>query len=535
VFKAQLDWGPEYLWEGQRKGDLVMSDTIKLEIPINESPLPAALDAYYDFVKDIAKPGGADRLGIFGTITNYDIHPLARLYNDYVVRAFADRTVRTSPMSSLGIGDLAERYSARYVDMLRLLVASLDSSLPDAAVEQIRRHSTTINVLSSDRDTWLDGFEVGWAAEMTRLGIDYNKIDTDPAVQKRYFEERVIYMKLRKYSDRLYGPDGFNTKIEQEELAIESIRITSYPDDESRQLVALYKNSKSYETIRPRRPELEVKYGWDEFTIEDERFRNMHDIFDIGPMLESIVDPRVILNGKGARGYSVKTSSTVTNNHDNDWHVSGSASYGFFIKGEFGTANSSHFRSTVDKIREVAINFEHIGMLDVSRGGWFSSQVFDFKRVQEYLRKNPILTQKLHFLTTSLVVARGLSLKLYFKDASDVQEWGTTTTSGGGGFTIFGVGFGGGGGGSSSWEKRQINQAEQSVTFADDSKVCRLLGVKVTPIGPEESLERIALGARPLSTIPKLAEAAKALLSQGDVVDSSALFKVRDGKKKERG
>lgn len=498
-----------------------MADTLRLDIPIDRSPLPAALDMFYDFVKGFAVPGPGDRVGILGSIINYDIHETARLYNDYVVRAFADRTARTSPVSSLGVGDLAERYSSRYVEMLKLLVAALDSALTPAAQEQIQRHRTTIRVVSSDRDKWLEEFEDSWGREMVRLGIDPTKIDTDPATRLRYFERRVVFMKQRKYADRLRS---FNDDVEQEELAIEAIRISGYPDEEARQLVTLYKEAIRYQTIRPRRPDLELIYKWDELTIQNPEYRDMKDIFDVGPMIESIVDPRVILKGAGERSYSVKTSSVVTNNHDSDWNASGSGSYMSFIKGNFSTGSNSHFRSTVERVREVSIKFEHLGRLDISRGGWFSSQVFPLPRVAAFLKRDKVLAQKLALLTTGLIIGRGLTLTLFFKDKSDVHEWGSTSSSGGGGIEIMGIGFGGGGGSSSSWDNRKIDEATRTVTFTDGPNVCRLLGMHFNFIPGLGTLEQIAYGARPLSTIPALADAAQKLASARKLVEHAALF-----------
>jgi hypothetical protein len=500
-----------------------MADTIRLDIPINESPVPAALDAFYDFVKALAPAGPGDRVGILGTLVEFDIHERARLYNDYVVRAFADRTVRTSPIASQGVGDLAERYSARYLDMLTLLVASLDTTIDAAAQNAILNQEETIKAVSKDRDTWLGELEDQWAEEAKRHGIDLTKIDTDPSTRERFLERRVFFLKQRRFAQTL---QRHNDKLDYAELKIEAIRISSYPDDEARQLVDLLKQARRSKTIRPRRPDLELKKNWDEITIQNPEHESMPDIFDIGPLIESIVDPRTITKGSGSRGFSVKSTSNVTNSHDGDWNASGSASYMFFLRGDFSTNNASHFRSAISKVREVKINFEHVGMLDITRGTWFSSQIFGFKRVKDFLKRDTMLAQRLGLLANSLIVGRGLTVKLFFQDKSDVHEWGSTSTSGSGGVTILGInlGIGGGGGSSSSWETRRIDEQEQTVTFSDGPEVCRLLGVKVTPVMPGARFEDFALGARPLFTIPAFAQAAEVALQKGVIVEPPRLF-----------
>ena len=498
-----------------------MASNFRLDIPITESPLPAALDSLYDFVRDAGNAGVNDQVGVLGAIVEYDINKDARLYNDYVVRAFSDRTVRTSPLPSLGLGDTAERYSERYVDMLRLLVAALDTDLGAAEQEKIQLHEAAIKAINDDKRKWLRLLQDEWKKELAANGIDPTKIDTDPAVRVRYYELRVKFLKQNDYADTF---QGYEKDLADRRMAIESIRLKAYPDDEARQLVNLYQQAQKYRTIRTRRPDLELKYGWDEYTIQNPEHASMPDIFDIGPLVESIVDPRTVLkggDGKG-QGYSVSTSTKVTNNHDKSWNVSGGGSWFPYISGEFSGSGETHFRSSFDRIREVSIHFDHVSRLDITRGGWFSKQVFGYKRVQEFLKREKMLAQSLSLLTTSLIVGRGLKLQLKFTDKSDVKEWGSTNRSGSGGISLFGVRLGGGGGGSSSWERRQIDEANQTVTFLDDASVCRLLGVIVSPVATMK-LEEIALGARPLNTIPLLLEAAIAAAASGSVVDNGVI------------
>ena len=90
-------------WEGH-------VGNIRLDIPIDKSPVPAAIDNFYDFLITNIPPGPNDRIAILGTLIEFDITDKSVLYNDFVVRAFADRTVRVSPVPGQAAGDFADRY-----------------------------------------------------------------------------------------------------------------------------------------------------------------------------------------------------------------------------------------------------------------------------------------------------------------------------------------------------------------------------------------------------------------------------------------
>ena len=244
-----------------------MADNLTLDIPINKSPVPAALDMLYDFVKALVNVGENDLIGILGTIVEYDIKEHSPLYNDYVVRGFADRTVAVSPIAAQGPGDQADRYSARYLEMLKLLVASFDRALTADAQAQVDKAEAAIKAISDDRDAWLEKIDTAWTAKMTNLGIDPTKIDTDANVRQRYYDERTYFLTQHGYAQKLEGDDGYNTRIREQESDIRDIRLKAFPDDDARQIYDLYDYAMQAQVIRPKDPDLEVAHHWDAFTI----------------------------------------------------------------------------------------------------------------------------------------------------------------------------------------------------------------------------------------------------------------------------
>src|SRR5262249_60901854 len=96
--------------------------------------------------------GANERVGLLASMLEYDIDPKALLYNDYVLRAFADRTLTTSPIAAQCAGDDTDRYSVHFVDMLGGLVANLDSGLTYADHVRIDKHAAILKAISDDRN-----------------------------------------------------------------------------------------------------------------------------------------------------------------------------------------------------------------------------------------------------------------------------------------------------------------------------------------------------------------------------------------------
>jgi hypothetical protein len=497
-------------------------DIIQLKKSIAESPLQAAMDTIYDFVKTLAPPGANDRLALFGAVTYYDINPKAKLYNDYIVRAFADRTVQTSPISSMNAGDFADRYSEQYCFLLKALASQLEEHLSGKDKQIIKEKQDIINKESKERDTWLNTFNEEWMRYAKEIGIDFTKIATDPEARKRYEIEKIAYFKHRNFARNL---KQFNDTIEDAQDAIDLVKMEAFQDDEAQLIMKLYKASREYQTIRPRDPDLEINYNWNAYTIQDPIFADMQDIFDIGQIINSIPRPEVALNVAG-QTCDITTSSKITNEHDHSWNASAGASYLDFIKGDFATDNASNFKNSLENIVSASISFKSFGILSISRTGWFSSTLFEGQRVQNYLKNKKMLAKKLALLTTELVVGRGLQLKLTFKNSEDARVWGSTKHAGSEGINILGFQIGGKEGSSEAWDRKQINEAEKTVTFNDDESVCRLLGEIVTPVHSMLSLEEIALPERSIMELPNLESLVTKAVQQRQLIDASLLESV---------
>jgi hypothetical protein len=106
---------------------------------------------------------------------------------------------------------------------------------------------------------------------------------------------------------------------------------------------------------------------------------------------------------------------------------------------------------------------------------------------------------------------------------------GVVQQLGWGGISLFGISLGGDGGGSSSYNHHTIDTQAQTVTFKDDPTVCRLLGVKVTQLPVDVTLEHILSGARPLREIPSLLALATRLAVNGLLPDREVILRGAGG------
>ena len=167
----------------------------------------------------------------------------------------------------------------------------------------------------------------------------------------------------------------------------------------------------------------------------------MRDIFDIAPAMNSISDPTTILTGAGgSRRFGVKTTEVLSDEHLKDWNISSSLISMPFFTARGETSSISNFKRALTNTREIEVGFQYVAELPIMRVDWFKSTIFDGKRVKEYMKLRPRLAENLENLTTSVIVARGLSLKLVFSSVDDIRTWGDTKVSGS--FTLFGISFG---------------------------------------------------------------------------------------------
>lgn len=454
-----------------------------IEIKVADSPIPNAIDQYYSFLFQLLRPTNKQDIALNSTCVTFDIVKKAHLYTQGVFRAFADRTIGISPTNfEPGAGNIGDRFSERYVDMINLILATLDTELKPEDVDKITSHKKTIGELETDLgQTYIDMVSL-WNRYM-----DVNRITKD---DKDYLEKMVAYYNTFSFANKIKNS---RNEILTHYIAIDNIRQRAYPDDETRELSNIYRFcfDEGYKMIRPYEWRLETENGYDEIKLAQAWvYGNIgNGSFDIGQEVLPSGDLELFLDRDGKRGFSITKGAVSSETHEAHWHTSGSAKWGFF-SASVDVDHTNKWTSLINKTNKIEISFDNLSEYWVRRGRWYNSTIFDFTAVKDYLKKNPLLATKLSYAITSVLIGRGLKISLTFDDTNEFNEWSTLNTGAGGGLSIFGIGASGNNTYNRSDFKHTVDTLNKSVTFFDGADHTRLLGFRVEKLFDLDEKER---------------------------------------------
>ena len=451
-----------------------MAGMIDVTITAKDSPIPNVLDWYYTFLKDLLNPTADQRIALNSTLVTFDILSDSSLYNEYVYRAFADRTIATSPTNAkpvaLGPANFANRYSYSMVELLRRVIRDIDSVLTPGDLDKIKNLERDVEATRQQLFNEYQDMEQRWAQHKKDEGIS----DDDPYI----LDKQTAYFNTFNFAERIRQ---LKNQISDSILDIDTIRDNAYPDDDARQLVLLmrYATLDQYLMTRPTTPKLEHEYKYDEARIAQMWIYGNLNYFETSiDLLPSGFLEQFVTN-VGERSYLIKKKTDATYSHDKDWHVSASAGWDFF-SASVDASYSEHVRESISKINSVEIGFKNIAEYWVRRGMWYSNTIFDMKRVTDKLQKYPTLAANLSQIISSVVIGRGMWIKYYFDSKDDYKYWENISVSGSAGYNFLGMETAQlGGSYSESTIRTFTNEVEKSVTFADSDDHCRLVGFRV--------------------------------------------------------
>lgn len=443
-----------------------------VEIKVADSPIPNAIDQYYSFLFQLLRPTDKQDIALNSTTVTFDIVKDAHLYTQGVFRAFADRTIAISPTEfEPGAGNIGDRFSERYVDMIGIILSNIDRKLKPEDSDRIKDHKLTIRELESDLSKTY--------TSMSTLWNDYVKANEIKKEDKDYLEKMVAFYNTFNFANKI--KDARN-EILGHYIDINDIRQKAYPDDETRQLSNIYRFGfdVGYRMIRPYEWRLETVNKYDEIQLAQAWvYGNIGSgSFDIGQEILPSGDLELFLNREGKRGFSITKGAISEETHEKHWRTSGSARWGFF-KASASVNHTDKWNLLISKTNKIEISFENLSEYWVRRGRWYDSTIFDFKVVKDFLKNDPILATKLSYAISSLLIGRGLKITLTFSDSNEFNHWSSTSSSAGGGFKIFGIGASGNGTYNQSDFKHTVDTANKTVTFFDDANHTRLLGFRV--------------------------------------------------------
>lgn len=449
-----------------------LSAQVSPDITMEDSPLPNALDVYYESLMDLCQPNGFgrdDKLVLNNTITSFDISKDTPYFNDGLYRRFADRVYQTSP-DQASPASQADRFSYIYERLLKTAADQVDQRHPE-----IRPKILELNGAIEKRTLALTNLiaklEKQWSIVAQQRGIKLG----DPT----YDLQQIKFFELQKYASQV---SSYSDDIGSLIIRKEQVQRAVYSPAESLLLSTVSEMGASKKIARPLRPSFERSVpNVNDLTFADSR-TTPESICDISLSLYPLGDLVKFLGISGQRQpINITKSSNVTQHHDVAWGAKARGRASFFgikVGGGGGGSGQSSFTETIKKTEGLSISFDNIDEVLADRGYWFNPALFDNPELQKIFYKLPD-TQRLRYVAVSLIICRGLSLSLTSTDSFDSNIWSKTSISGKGGVSFMGYGFGGGGSRTTNDYTIAISGDGKTITFKDDPSLVRLVAVRL--------------------------------------------------------
>lgn len=461
------------------------------DIALPQAKFEHALDEYYAFLHAIVRNGdGAvgpgQRLVTMNTITPFSIVKDKPLYNTFVLRAFADLVIRTSasidggspktpPSDIIQSANSGDAWSWEYFRLaFPNLMQELKKYVQDPAVK------ARITALES---TWSGAYDL-YAEELSRLEGQWEVFAVERGLSEeknpgQYYQAKAEWWRKRRDKvQRLYD--------KQRALLVEISDLELAHLDAAGLLVKDLKDNLSTDNQvkLPIRPELENATASDptnspgDYDRRPALFPPGTQVFD--DLLDQTKDGD--LQAQFQRGYDVKREKVTTFSHDTDWGASGSAKKFFFLKANLSVSERAHFEEQIKSVGQIQVGFRSIQEIVIVRGRWYSGAFLKSAGFQKWLDAQPEFREKLRNIITSVIVCRGLTVRLNFTHDIHQSSWRELKIKGSGGLSIAGWNFGLSGHYNShtAWDLKDVTS--NSVTFADAPDVCRVIGLKVEDV-----------------------------------------------------
>ncbi len=458
-----------------------MSD---VDIKVSDSPIPNAIDQYYSFLVSLLQPTNIQNIALNSTIVTFDIIKNAPLYTEEVFRGFADRTIGLSPTNfAPGASNIGDRFSERYVGLLERLVATMDHNfLKQDALDKISSIKRTITATETDLVNAYSDMAAKWNTYAAQIGAKPTDID--------YLDKMIAYYDSFLFANKIRS---IKSDILQGYVDLNDIRLSAYPDDQTKSLANLWRYAFDQGNLmaRPNNPDLEIVNKYDAIKLAQLWvYGQLGAEFDAGQEVRPSGDLQAFLTKQGVRGFSISKGFVAAESHDVKWSTSGSANYWGIFHGSHDVSGGNRWQTAINKLNKFSIQFANMSEYWVTRGRWFDSTIFDYPVVKELLKKEPALAMKLSYIITSIIIGRGLTLTLTFDSTTEFDLWSNLDVSTGGGFSFFGIGASGTNTYSQSDFKKNIDTLNKTVTFTDSGDNVRLLGFRVEKLFDFNQAER---------------------------------------------
>lgn len=444
-----------------------------IDIPAEESGLPSALEQYYKELIQIIGERGGQPILLNNTVTTFDVVADAPFYTEGVFRQFADRKYKHSPQD-LGKAVEADRFSFEYERIIEFATASIDQTIDDDVLDKINDYKREIARIGRELRDFEKSISKDWDELAKAEGLNPDMPNYD--LRRLNFLETILYADQKL---------EFTNQIESYRRSINTLRSSTYTAAQQKLLRAYSELAESYKISRPKSVRFERDFpDANDVTFADPRNR-VKALFDVSASTYPSSD-LVLFQERNDSSRRIYVQEKTEHNelHKKTWGARGGGGFKVFgirVGGGGRGSGSSSYRREFKNLKSFELNFSGLEEVYANRGLWFDPSLFSSTELKPIIDQIPG-ARDLEFIAVSLIIGRGLTLKLNFKETLKKENWTRQKFKARGGVSVFGFRFGGSGGSTKYSYDFKLSEDEKAVEFTDDPKHCRLLGVRLERI-----------------------------------------------------
>ncbi len=441
------------------------------ELKLEDSPMPQAMDVYYDEVDALVRSGPSQKIALTNNIVDFPIRSKTRLFNNYVARSFADRSIsRGSPIAVgenfLGPANTNDRFSEQYSVLLNRAKIDIELELKQSDLNKIEESQRRVDAFETELNDLIDKVLSDWET--------HRQAHLQGISEKELALRQVAWLDIHRFRRRV---ESQTAKIDRE-LARQEAIIERVGTAEDAQIYRAYTRLRNGRVAFPTGAHLEEELGLDDLKMGNVLVVGTNPSWaDIGADITAVADWDNFLTKDGKRGFAISKTSVSQETHEKQWSVTASMRYSWFFSASLNASEHTRTAQSVKDVMSVGMNFKRISEIWIRRGDWYDSSLFNLPRVKKILEKDRKLADNLRYSVASLLIARGFELSLSFEHEDHYQYFRNQQMSGSAKLlNVFPVGSGSV---NETWTKTLDNAASKTVSFADDDEVVRIIGFKV--------------------------------------------------------
>ena len=441
------------------------------ELKLTDSPIPQAMEVYYEAVEALVKSGPKQKIALANNIVDFPIRLKTRLFNNYVARSFADRSIsRGSPIETgdkfLGPANINDRFSYQYEVLINRAIAGIELSLDQESQNKLEESKRLVEKYEESLNDLIDKVLTDWE--------DYKSKNLQGLTPAEIEMRQVAWLDIHRLRRRMEAEIAkIDRELSKQEQIVETV---GTPEDT--QIYRTYNALRNSRVAYPKGPQLEIEKQLDEIKMGNPLIVGTNPNWaDIGADVDAVADWENFLQNDGERGFGIFRDSKTDLTHEKQWSASATYSYDFFFSASINAAEHTRTAQAVGDTLNIKFKFKRISEVWIRRGNWYDSSIFNLPKIKKILNKDKKLAANLRYSVASLLVGRGFTMKLEFVHTEHYEYFRNQQMSGSAKLlNIFPVGLGSV---NETDTELKDDAAGKSVTFADGVDVVRMIGFKV--------------------------------------------------------